>query len=339
MPVSNPAIVTQNNTFTGANAFNSSVQFSGSISPPQITSNQNDYNPTGLSTANRIRLTSDQDGRNITGLAGGLNGLTIIVENVGSFIINLVNQSTSSAANNRFLNHRSTTIALAAGDVCSLTYDSTLNNWLVSSYGDSPSVNSLTAVGAYPGSPVTTDVGYDSVSQTFRACTPIGDAYFPRNFSVQTSSSSAINNTAAKVDFSITTPFPANSLTVGTVIRYKKTYIYSTTTTPTIDMFETIGTATAFVDTGAVTTGLNISNGVIYLDVEGIVTAVGASGSIDWKARIVIEGTLGTLTKDDIFSAATTVDTTGTLILKSSVQWGTANSANTIVQKPYAIAA
>lgn len=331
------ASLVNNNSFLGTNNFASQLQLSGDISPPQITSDQNDYNPTGLSTANRIRLNSDQDGRSLTGLQGGADGRIVVLENIGSFVINLTNQSSSSASANRFYNHRSTNIAIAAGDLCTLCYDTTLNFWLIDSYGDSPTVNSLTLVGAYPASPVTGDFGYDTVSEAFRACTPIGDASIARNWSVKPSSSTAINTTAAKTDFSITTTIPANSLAVGTVLKYKKTYVYSTSGTPTIEIFETIGSATAFVDTGAVTTGLNISNSPILLDVEGIVTAIGASGSIDWKARITIEGALGTITKDDIFSAATTVDTTGALVLKSSVQWGTSSASNTIIQKPYVV--
>jgi len=45
-----------------------SVALQGDISPAQITSNQNDYNPTGLATAGVLRLSSDA-ARNVTGIA------------------------------------------------------------------------------------------------------------------------------------------------------------------------------------------------------------------------------------------------------------------------------
>src|SRR4249919_1187083 len=45
----------------------------GDISPSQITSNQNDYNPASLSTASTLRLNSDAS-RDITGLQGGADG-------------------------------------------------------------------------------------------------------------------------------------------------------------------------------------------------------------------------------------------------------------------------
>src|SRR5262245_5386417 len=53
---------------------------SGDISPSQITSNQNNYNPTGLSTASVLRLSTDAS-RNITSLAGGADGRIIVIVN------------------------------------------------------------------------------------------------------------------------------------------------------------------------------------------------------------------------------------------------------------------
>src|SRR5262245_23374625 len=59
------------------------LALTGDISPSQITSNQDDYNPTGLSTASTLRLSTDAS-RNITGLQGGADGRIITVVNVGS---------------------------------------------------------------------------------------------------------------------------------------------------------------------------------------------------------------------------------------------------------------
>src|SRR5690606_22105096 len=53
------------------------------LSPSQITSNQDDYSPTGLNKATILRLSSDAS-RDITGLAGGASGITFLVFNVGS---------------------------------------------------------------------------------------------------------------------------------------------------------------------------------------------------------------------------------------------------------------
>jgi hypothetical protein len=56
------------------------------ISPTQITSNQNDYNPTGLRTASLLRLSTDAS-RNITSIQTGSSGRVILINNVSSFNI------------------------------------------------------------------------------------------------------------------------------------------------------------------------------------------------------------------------------------------------------------
>jgi hypothetical protein len=103
-----------------------SVAWSGDITPPTITANQNDYNPTGLSTASTLRLSSDAS-RNITGLAGGADGRILLLHNVGSNEIVLVSESTSSAAANRFA--FSGDVSLAPGMCAQVQYDSTSSRW------------------------------------------------------------------------------------------------------------------------------------------------------------------------------------------------------------------
>jgi hypothetical protein len=98
----------------------------GDISPSQITSNQNDYNPTGLSTATVLRLSTDAS-RNITGLQGGADGRIIVIENIGSNDIVLKDESGSSSAGNRFA--LSADITLAADDAATLKYDATSTRW------------------------------------------------------------------------------------------------------------------------------------------------------------------------------------------------------------------
>lgn len=103
-----------------------SVQFSGDISPSQITSNQNNYSPTGLSTASTIRLDSDA-ARDITGLAGGSDGRIIVVHNIGGFTITIKNSSSSSTSTNRFL--LTADLAIAPNTSVIFQYDSTTTNW------------------------------------------------------------------------------------------------------------------------------------------------------------------------------------------------------------------
>lgn len=102
------------------------IKFSGDITPSQITSNQNDYNPTDLAIASTLRLSSDAS-RNITGLQGGSDGRLMLVINVGSNNIVLKNADINSSAANRFL--FGADITLAADQAASLQYDAISARW------------------------------------------------------------------------------------------------------------------------------------------------------------------------------------------------------------------
>lgn len=106
--------------------FDSSFALSGVLAPAQITANQNDYNPTGLSTAAVLRLNTDAS-RNITGIVGGAVGRLLLLQNVGAQNIVLKNQDAGSTAGNRFLLGGDTT--LAADQTITLAYDNTTARW------------------------------------------------------------------------------------------------------------------------------------------------------------------------------------------------------------------
>ena len=126
------------NTWTGAQTFGtatvgSDFYLSGVLTPAQITSNQNNYNPTGLSTASVLRLSSDT-GRNVTGLAGGAAGRIITIKNVNAGSqIKLTSEDTNSTAANRF---HLTRVADNGGDIMLLPnqtvilqYDAVISRW------------------------------------------------------------------------------------------------------------------------------------------------------------------------------------------------------------------
>jgi hypothetical protein len=109
-------------------SINEDTNFTGDISPAQLTSNQNDYNPTGLSTASVIRLNGDSSLRSITGLAGGADGRILLLQNVGSNTIMLLNQNTSSTAANRF-DFGGNDVPLFPDDLLTIQYDATDSRW------------------------------------------------------------------------------------------------------------------------------------------------------------------------------------------------------------------
>lgn len=117
----------------------------GVLTPSTITADQNDYNPTNLSTAGVLRLASDAL-RNITGLAGGATGRILFVHNVGSNNIVLKDESASSSAANRFA--LTADVTLSADSVAVLQYDNTSQRWRCVSGGGgggSFDINALSA--------------------------------------------------------------------------------------------------------------------------------------------------------------------------------------------------
>lgn len=82
--------------------FTQGVFFIGLISPSALSSSQNDWNPTGVATANTIRL-SASSAVNITGIvAPTTDGKIVIVHNVGTNAVTLTANSSSSSSANRF---------------------------------------------------------------------------------------------------------------------------------------------------------------------------------------------------------------------------------------------
>lgn len=94
-----------------------------------IATDQNDWSPTGLSTASIIRLTCGS-GDTITGLAGGADGRIITIFNVGSNSATLISESSSSTAANRFKTVAGN-VRIPVNGLVTLIYDSTTSRWRV----------------------------------------------------------------------------------------------------------------------------------------------------------------------------------------------------------------
>lgn len=127
-----------NATWTGTHTFQSTVdvqkecKLSGVISPAQLTSNTNDWDPTGNSTASIIRFSTDA-ARDITGLVGADNIVKILF-NVGSNDGTLKDESASSTATNRFA--LSGDVVIAGDQGVMLWKDPTTSRWrLIGSVG------------------------------------------------------------------------------------------------------------------------------------------------------------------------------------------------------------
>jgi hypothetical protein len=99
------------------------------IAPSQITSNQNNYSPTGLATARVLRLTSDA-ARDITGIVAQNAGTLLKLINLGAFTITLKHASGSSTAANRINGPSSADIALVSLSSVELIYDAGSTAWM-----------------------------------------------------------------------------------------------------------------------------------------------------------------------------------------------------------------
>jgi hypothetical protein len=117
-------------TFTGTTVISERFDLSGDISPAQITATTNDYNPSGLSTASVLRLTTDAT-RHITGIVGGADGRELEIRNVGSNLIVFLNENVGSTAANRFafIGDTGYAVMLNPNESVTFRYDSTSSRW------------------------------------------------------------------------------------------------------------------------------------------------------------------------------------------------------------------
>lgn len=102
------------------------LSLTGVISPSQITSNQNDYNPAGIGAASILQMSSDAS-RSVSGLAGGAEGRVVTILNTGSQTITLLDEGAASTAANRFT--LGGDLAVTAKQAAILRYDGTASRW------------------------------------------------------------------------------------------------------------------------------------------------------------------------------------------------------------------
>lgn len=100
------------------------------ISPTQLTTNQNDYNPTGIDTANIIRMSSNAS-VDITGMGVVSSLLFKKIYNVGSFNIVLKHQNGGSIAVNRFTIPGGADYTIQPDYSVDIFYDSVSTTWRV----------------------------------------------------------------------------------------------------------------------------------------------------------------------------------------------------------------
>jgi hypothetical protein len=113
----------------GAATFPNAVRRTNVIAPAQLTSNTDNYNPTGLATATTLKINAN-GAINLTGIVAQPAGTILTVRNTAANIITLKHEVTSTAAN-RFNFPSGNDIALNIHSVVELIYDGTATRWML----------------------------------------------------------------------------------------------------------------------------------------------------------------------------------------------------------------
>lgn len=143
------AMSTIQHTFAGQSTFSGTALFSSAvgvnsaftmngtllensvITPTAISTSQNNYNPTGMTTCINARLSASSAGLSITGIGGTSSGRKITLWNIGSNSISLPHDSASSTASARFYCPANATFTLRANAAVDIWYDTLSSRWRV----------------------------------------------------------------------------------------------------------------------------------------------------------------------------------------------------------------
>ena len=106
------------------------------ITPSQITSDQDNYNPTGWSTCTIARISGDNGFRAITSFSAGSSGEVKTLVNVGSYPIYIPSEHPDGTAANRI--SYSEDIIMHPKQSIELIYDGTLSRWMPLTYAFQP---------------------------------------------------------------------------------------------------------------------------------------------------------------------------------------------------------
>lgn len=177
---------------TGLGDVQGAVKYSTQSAPSQITSNQNDYNPSSVVCATSQTLLINSDAaRDVTGIAGGVAGCPLKLVNNGSFTITLKNLSASSTAGNQI--SAGGDVGLVANGLVDLLYDGPASKWRVVSPplagAGSGTVTSVATGGLATGGTITTSgtitvtaatqSDQETATSTTTAVTPAVQKYHP----------------------------------------------------------------------------------------------------------------------------------------------------------------
>lgn len=245
-------------TMPGANLPAASV-----ISPSQITSNQNDYSPTGWADADTVRLNFDTGGRGITGLTAWTNTRRKTLINTSGNYGYLACEHTGSSAANRIIGACDHIVAPYGTLV--IEYDSTSSRTRVVKNSFSPENIPFTGRGHFyqvcPGATLGSDwgdVGF-GISGGDNGQIP-GTSTLPGGWEIHTSTSTT---GASSLYLAKTINNPAF---FGASHIVSSCYVYF----PTLSVDAQTYTFSHGIITGASSTTLNVNNSVVIKYSHGL---------------------------------------------------------------------
>lgn len=163
------------------------------ITPSQITVNQNDFNPTGWSTATLVRLDWDNTGKVITGLTAFTGEKTLV--NIGSSYGIIAAEHPSSTVSNRVAGSHD--YIIPPGEAITVVYDATTSRSRVVSETFRPDHLGATTKGMYVNIPTPSATAADNAYAAFTtsgsgaAVTTVDPgASFPRGLAMETGTTS-----------------------------------------------------------------------------------------------------------------------------------------------------
>ena len=178
------------------------------ITPSQITSDQDDYSPTGFSTATVVRLSGDNGLRAITGLSAGSGGDEKTLVNIGSYALYFPGEHPDSTAANRI--SAGEDVILMPGQRAKALYDSTLSRWQIWVEGNASNNGRRIDYQYSPGSVTPNDWGFVGWSTAGSGTTSVAAAGTPSVGLAAAGLSSAASATGAACIY-----IPKSSATMG----------------------------------------------------------------------------------------------------------------------------
>lgn len=189
----------------------------------------------------------------------------------------------------------------------------------------------VTGQSGNPGTFIAGSYSYDTTQKSFHDSIAAGVLQRGGVYSVQTADSSAIT-AASEVAFdTLPTAFPANSLTVKRVIRWRAKYLVTTSGAPTFTMKWKLGTTVIADSGGSWSTANGVTNGMYIVLGECTIRTIGGSGTYDSNVQL-IQDNLGSVASsapgfggptDRFGSPAANIDTTASQQLTDTWTWST----------------